>query len=455
MTKPSSLPEWDTTQVNITTPDAQHKAEGWLAPAGTPEKPSFEYFNQWMNHIYRWIKAWNDDGLPNWDNTTGYAVGAICTSPTDGQIYRSILTPNVNHEPSISPTYWISEFGYNTTPESSTADLTFGKLKIDGRFPDNATISHYSLTGVGGYALTQESNGATSLNSIAGQNLTFQIGNATAGYIDSNRHLVIRPDEDVTTILGRSAFSSPAGDWAMFSHYDQIGSVAGYAVGQSTGGQTNINAAAGQAIHFNIGNVNNATIDSGGNWEWGTWHGAGATNGLALLPDTIFGPGLAFSSATNTTPANFLSFFNVNGQVGQIRSIGSTTSYITSSDPRLKSKFTKPRANKIEKIISDYASCAGEFHFLSDKEKTKVLGFNAHKVLDLNYGSEMGTEGKGTRAGSLDGETVTPAGVDQSKAVPALVLASDMIIKKAKKYDALIDLLVDNGTITKKQAKDL
>ncbi len=56
MAKPSSLPEWDTTQVNSIPPDATHKNEGWLAPGGVPEKPPFQTFNHWQNEVYRWVK---------------------------------------------------------------------------------------------------------------------------------------------------------------------------------------------------------------------------------------------------------------------------------------------------------------------------------------------------------------------------------------------------------------
>jgi len=54
-TKPTAYPEWDTTQINAIVPDATHKAEGWLNPAGVPEKPPFQTFNYWMNEVYRWI----------------------------------------------------------------------------------------------------------------------------------------------------------------------------------------------------------------------------------------------------------------------------------------------------------------------------------------------------------------------------------------------------------------
>lgn len=77
MTKPSALPEWNETQVNLTIPDATHKAQGWLKPAGVPEKPPLETFNYWMNNVYRWLKAINDLGVLDYDNATDYVLGSF------------------------------------------------------------------------------------------------------------------------------------------------------------------------------------------------------------------------------------------------------------------------------------------------------------------------------------------------------------------------------------------
>lgn len=87
MAKPSSLPEWDTTQVNSITPDITHKAQGWLAPAGVGEKPPLETFNYWMNETYRWIKAINDLGILGYDTATDYTNGSVSVG-TDREIYK-------------------------------------------------------------------------------------------------------------------------------------------------------------------------------------------------------------------------------------------------------------------------------------------------------------------------------------------------------------------------------
>lgn len=87
MAKPSTLPEWDTTQVNSIAPDATHKDQGWLAPGGVPEKPPFQTFNYWQNQVYRWMKYLDEATTP----TASIAdLKAISYIPDDGQIFSVV-----------------------------------------------------------------------------------------------------------------------------------------------------------------------------------------------------------------------------------------------------------------------------------------------------------------------------------------------------------------------------
>ena len=67
MSIPTTLPEWDKNQLNIVEADNDHKDEGWLAPAGVPEKPPFQTFNWWQNLAYQWILRFKNvtGGLDN------------------------------------------------------------------------------------------------------------------------------------------------------------------------------------------------------------------------------------------------------------------------------------------------------------------------------------------------------------------------------------------------------
>ena len=152
----------------------------------------------------------------------------------------------------------------------------------------------------------------------------------------------------------------------------------------------------------------------------------------------IFGATSALVQIGRPTTANVpqMIFVNPNGQVGSINTSGTTTAFLTSSDPRLKSEFIKFDSTKAWEKFDFIVASSGTFHFLSDPSK-QVWGFNAHGIIDS--GLDIGAEGQGPRNMSLgevygtktveDGEgkqiqvdlKVSPAGVDQSKVVPYLI----------------------------------
>lgn len=131
-------------------------------------------------------------------------------------------------------------------------------------------------------------------------------------------------------------------------------------------------------------------------------------------------------------------FWNPNGAVGSIRTSGSTTTYLTSSDPRLKTEFQEFTAEEIKETIGNLAQCVGKFSWLSNNQQ--IVGFNAHKVLDINgLGSEIASDGEGGRDSKIgekyiddNGEEkrVSPASIDNSKAVPYLIAAVNYLLNK-------------------------
>ena len=165
-------------------------------------------------------------------------------------------------------------------------------------------------------------------------------------------------------------------------------------------------------------------INAVGIIESGTYSNVGATSGCK-----IFQSGTVTISTTSTSTVNRINFYNPNGQVGRIRTSGTATSYVTSSDPRLKSEFT-PITNASEMILeAREQGMIGEFTFLADPTQT-IWGYNAHKLIDAqpNFG---GSEGEGSRDAPL-GDDVTPAGVDQSKRVPLLEAAIGELLDRIK-----------------------
>lgn len=98
MAKPTVLPEWDETEVNSVEPDATHKAEGWLAPAGVPEKPPYQSFNFWQNSVWKWLNEINIKGILGYDALTDYIADLSYVVGSDGNLYQC----GINNGPSSS-----------------------------------------------------------------------------------------------------------------------------------------------------------------------------------------------------------------------------------------------------------------------------------------------------------------------------------------------------------------
>mgnify|MGYP000412765673 CR=1 FL=1 len=198
-------------------------------------------------------------------------------------------------------------------------------------------------------------------------------------------------------------------------------------------------------IHRDNGNIYNASVNNG---VW-TWYLNFSTKNLGtVVPDSasVNGTqdavkfrtdkgGVDFSNDT-TGGVNPITFFNPNGAVGSISTSGTATSYNTSSDPRLKTPVPGAISDadinaKFNALLSTFL----RFHWINDPSGPEVWGFDAHAVIDA--GLDMGTEGDGPRESQLGAEyepavydgdelvtpakVVTPAGVDQAKAVPILL----------------------------------
>lgn len=126
---------------------------------------------------------------------------------------------------------------------------------------------------------------------------------------------------------------------------------------------------------------------------------------------------------------------------------GTSVSYATSSDPRLKDFKGKPDDNNINSMFSKLFDSFNTFNWKTDPNGELVWGFDAHKAID--NGLDMGIEGQGDRTLKIgdkykdavldeDGNEiepalyVTPAGVDQSKAVPILLAKLEQLERRLK-----------------------
>jgi hypothetical protein len=126
-----------------------------------------------------------------------------------------------------------------------------------------------------------------------------------------------------------------------------------------------------------------------------------ANNGYAAL--TCFN--------TGTGAVNVISLENGNGQVGRVQISGSATSYLTSSDYRIKENvsYDFDATTRLKQLKP------ARFNFKTNVDET-VDGFLAHEVSDIVPEAISGDKD----AVDSDGNAVYQ-GIDQSKLVPLLV----------------------------------
>ncbi len=171
----------------------------------------------------------------------------------------------------------------------------------------------------------------------------------------------------------------------------------------------------------------------------------------------------------NTAIRDCLNFYNPNGLVGTVQTNGTATAYNTSSDPRLKDFKEAPSDDVINEKFESLFDAFAVFNWKNDPVGDLVWGFDAHKAID--NGLDMGSEGEGPRDLEIgevyyredavteqqvkkdeDGnptdeietvvikeaieKKVSPAGVDQSKAVPILLAKIEQLERRIQTLEA-------------------
>ena len=151
-------------------------------------------------------------------------------------------------------------------------------------------------------------------------------------------------------------------------------------------------------------------IDSSGFITVGT---QSASNAMLNVPVLASGIGSITSETDVTTGRGHVRFKNPNGLVGSISTSGSGTSFVTSSDYRLKENVVD-----LESAIDRVKQLAPKrFNFIADADTT-VDGFLAHEAQTVVPEAVTGTHNEVDD----DGNPVMQ-GIDQSKLVPLLTAA--------------------------------
>jgi hypothetical protein len=167
---------------------------------------------------------------------------------------------------------------------------------------------------------------------------------------------------------------------------------------------------------FIVGNATEPTGSNGG--------------GSGFIADSVGRKNLILAT-TSTSLIDIANFRNPNGTVGTIRTNGSSTSYYTSSDYRLK-----------ENVVTDWDATTrlkqlkpSRFNFIADGDTT-LDGFLAHEVQNIVPEATHGTKDELDSDGNPEYQ-----GIDHARLVPLLTKALQEAITTIDDLKARIETL--------------
>jgi hypothetical protein len=180
------------------------------------------------------------------------------------------------------------------------------------------------------------------------------------------------------------------------------------------------------SLTFRVNDSDAMLIDSSGH----VYVGRG-TNKYLEVGDTSSYTSRIHSNRPGTGGQDHIHFNNGNGKVGGVLTSGTSTTYETSSDYRLKENET-PIVDGIERLkqLKPY-----RFNFKTEPDET-LDGFFAHEVQTVVPEAATGVKDEVDEEGNID-----PQGIDQSKLVPLLTAALQEAITEIESLKARVTTL--------------
>ena len=165
---------------------------------------------------------------------------------------------------------------------ASSGNITANTAKIGNFNSNDAVFSHKDYATTDSYALRQNENGATILNSSTGQPIIFRINNNTKIRLDSNGYVGIGTTSpssllDVngnitsdTTIIG--SLPTTYSNNGVFAYKNKFNAT-DYSLRQNSSGYTVLNSASNQNMDFRIGDNRKMILTSDGSFGIGAFTG--------------------------------------------------------------------------------------------------------------------------------------------------------------------------------------
>ena len=312
-----------------------------------------------------------------------------------------------------------------------------GRVGIGTTSPDASyrmTVSG-SRSGVApGIIFTDSDATPTNYGLYINGNKSFTIYDATAGVnrflIDSSGNVGIGTTSPTSVTNYKSLeIKGTTGGLAYFSNSDnsQIAYIGVTADSPFLFSKTN------SALKLGTNDTERLRITSGGNLLVGTTSAnpSGATtDGRVVIQATGGGASALVCYTSITTAYNVISIENGNGQVGRIQTNASATSYLTSSDYRLKENVI-PLTDGLAKVAL-LKPCTFKWKI----DGTDGQGFIAHELQEVCPYAVGGEKD----AVNANGE-IEPQGIDQSKIVPILTAALKEAIAKIETLESKVAAL--------------
>ena len=140
---------------STTDPGAAKTGTGWLN-----EIPPSGVQNWWQNRSDEFITHVNQEGIAVWDADTDYPVDGLAKG-SDGEVYKSLQTPNVNQNPTSVPAYWeLWDPSNSSLPSNNIQSDTYITFTVSGGVPTTVDSNNASITrnGNGDFSLAYTSN---------------------------------------------------------------------------------------------------------------------------------------------------------------------------------------------------------------------------------------------------------------------------------------------------------
>jgi len=184
------------------------------------------------------------------------------------------------------------------------------------------------------------------------------------------------------------------------------------------------------SMRFNVNGAERMRIDSSGRFIVGSIT-AVTTNVAGVMLSRVGTQGRIEIGSTSTSAQDLAYFINPNGIVGSIQTSGTSTTYSTSSDYRLKENITEitDGINRVKQLNPS------RFNFIADPDKI-VDGFIAHEIQGIVPEAVSGEKD----VVDLDGNPKYQ-GVDYGRITPLLTAALKEAIEKIEMLEARIAVL--------------